>query len=130
MKAAVIIPAWNEEASLPGLLAGIAGSGSVDVIVVDNGSTDGTAEVARQGEAIVVGEPRRGYGYACAAGVRVAVERGAEVLVFLDADGSFDPAEITDILAPIERGQADLVLGSRPAGGMEAGSMPPCPIHT
>ena len=92
---------------------------------MDNGSTDRTAEVARQAGAVVVSEPRAGYGYACAAGVRAAAEQGAEVLVFLDADGSFDPAQIPDLLAPIEAGQADLVLGSRPAGGMEPGAMPP-----
>ena len=96
-----------------------------EVIVVDNGSTDRTAEVARQAGAVVVREPRAGYGYACAAGVRAAAEQDAEVLVFLDADGSFDPAQIRDLLAPLESGQADLVLGSRPAGGIEPGAMPP-----
>jgi glycosyltransferase involved in cell wall biosynthesis len=95
------------------------------VIVVDNASTDETAEVARQAGAVVVAEPRPGYGFACAAGVRAAGERGAEAVVFLDADGSFDPAQIPDLLAPIQAGQADLVLGSRPAGGMEPGAMPP-----
>jgi glycosyltransferase involved in cell wall biosynthesis len=95
------------------------------VVVVDNGSTDCTAEVAQQAGAVVVAEPRAGYGFACAAGVRVAAERGADLLVFLDADGSFDPAQIPDLLAPIRSGQADLVLGSRRTGGMERGAMPP-----
>jgi glycosyltransferase involved in cell wall biosynthesis len=125
MKVAVIIPAWNEEIPLPGVLDEIPRSAAVNVIVVDNGSTDGTAEVARQGGAIVVSEPRRGYGFACAAGVRAAAERGAGVLAFLDADGSLDPAQLPDLLAPIEESEADLVLGSRPAGGIEAGAMPP-----
>jgi glycosyltransferase involved in cell wall biosynthesis len=95
------------------------------VIVVDNGSTDRTVEVARHAGASVVSEPRAGYGYACAAGVRAAADQGAEVLVFLDADGSFDPAEVPELLAPIEAGQAELVLGSRTKGGMEPGAMPP-----
>jgi hypothetical protein len=57
--------------------------------------------------------------------VRQAAECGADILIFLDADGSFDPAQIRDLLAPIRTGDADLVLGSRPAGGMERGAMPP-----
>jgi glycosyltransferase involved in cell wall biosynthesis len=95
------------------------------VVVVDNGSTDGTAQVAREAGAVVVDEPRLGYGYACAAGVRAARQQGAEVLVFVDGDGSFDPAQIDQLLAPIEAGRADLVLGSRPAGGIEPGAMLP-----
>lgn len=124
LKAAIIIPARNEEMPLPGVIAEIP-LGKAGVIVVDNGSTDRTAEVARQAGASVVDEPRAGYGYACAAGVRAAADQGAEVLVFLDADGSFDSAQASDLLAPIEAGRAELVLGSRTAGGMEPGAMPP-----
>jgi glycosyltransferase involved in cell wall biosynthesis len=109
---------------LPGVIAEIP-PGKAGVIVVDNGSTDRTAEVAQLAGAVVVDEPRAGYGYACAAGVRAAADHGAEVLVFLDADGSFDPAQASDLLAPIDAGQAELVLGSRTAGGMESGAMPP-----
>ena len=65
--------------------------------------------MAQQAGTLVVHEPRAGYGYACAAGVRAAAERDAQVLVFLDADGSFDPAQIPELLAPIEAGVADLV---------------------
>jgi glycosyltransferase involved in cell wall biosynthesis len=122
---ALIIPARNEASPLPGLIAEIPPTAADLLIVVDNGSTDHTAEAARQGGALVIGEPRAGYGYACAAGVDAALGRGAEVLVFLDADGSFDPRQVPDLLAPIEAGQADLVLGSRLAGGMEPGAMPP-----
>jgi glycosyltransferase involved in cell wall biosynthesis len=125
LKTAIIIPARNEEAPLPDVIAEIPPGAADLVLVVDNGSTDRTAEVARQAGAVVVRAPRAGYGYACAAGVLAASGRGAGVFVFLDADGSFDPAQIPDLLAPIEAGQADLVLGSRPAGGMEPGAMPP-----
>ena len=120
----MILPARNEEIPLPGVLAEIPVEGIDWVVVVDNGSTDRTAKVARQAGAVIVAEPRAGYGFACAAGVRAAAERGADLLVFLDADGSFDPAQIPDLLAPIRSGQADLVLGSRRAGGMERGAMP------
>lgn len=125
MKTAIIIPARNEEVPLPGVIAEIPPAVADEVLVVDNGSTDRTAEAARHAGAVVVHAPQAGYGYACAAGVGVATERGAEVLVFLDADGSFDPTEIPQLLAPIQAGQADLVLGSRLAGGIELGAMPP-----
>ena len=125
MKVAVIIPAHDEELPLPGVLAEIPPEMVDVVVVVDNGSTDGTAQVAQAAGVQLVHEPRFGYGYACAAGVRAAAEQGLDVLVFLDADGSFDPAQIPELLAPIAAGQADLVLGSRPAGGMEPGAMPP-----
>jgi len=124
LKTAVILPARNEASPLPGVLAEISMEMVDLVVVVDNGSADGTAEAARQAGAVVVAEPRAGYGFACAAGARVAAEQGAEVMVFLDADGSFDPAQMPDLLAPIRSGEADLVLGSRRSGGMERGAMP------
>jgi glycosyltransferase involved in cell wall biosynthesis len=124
-KTAVVIPARNEESPLPRVLADIPVESVDMIIVVDNGSTDRTAEVARQAGAIVVSEPRAGYGYACAAGIRVAQEHSAEILVFLDADGSFDPGQIPKLTAPIKAKRAELVLGSRLAGGMEPGAMPP-----
>jgi glycosyltransferase involved in cell wall biosynthesis len=125
LKTAVILPAHNEEVPLPGVLSEIPAEAVDLVVVVDNSSTDDTAKAARQAGAVVVAEPRAGYGFACAAGVRFAAEQDAEVLVFLDADGSFDPTQIPDLLAPIRSGQADLVVGSRHAGGMERGAMPP-----
>jgi len=124
LRTAVILPARNEEITLPGVLAEIPTREVGWVIVVDNASTDRTAEVSRQAGAIVFREPRPGYGYACAAGVQAARDHGADVVVFLDADGSFDPGAIPDLVAPIAADLADLVLGSRPAGGMEAGAMP------
>jgi len=122
MKIAVIIPALNEEESLPHVLAELRGSIIDRVIVVDNGSTDRTAAVAAAGGALVVHEPQRGYGAACLTGIRAAHE--ADILVFLDADGSFDAGEIPLLVAPIERGEAELVLGSRLRGEREPGAMP------
>ena len=122
MKIAVIIPALNEEESLPYVLPELPWSILDRVIVVDNGSTDRTAVVAAAGGALVVHEPQRGYGAACFAGIRAAQE--ADIFVFLDADGSFDAGEIPLLVAPIERGEAELVLGSRLRGERESGAMP------
>ena len=122
VKLSVIIPALNEEESLPFVLGELPWSTLYQVIVVDNGSQDRTAEVAAAHGALVVHEPQRGYGAACLAGVRAAPE--AEILIFLDADGSFDAQEIPLLIDPIERGEAALVLGSRLAGKREPGAMP------
>jgi len=110
MRVSVIIPALNEAESLGRLLNEVPGELVHEVIVVNNGSTDNTAEVAQSAGAVVIDEPRRGYGFACAAGVAAA---DGEVLVFLDGDGSFAPGELNHLLAPLDRGEADLVLGSR-----------------
>ena len=118
----LIIPALNEADCLPTLLAEVPHALLHETIVVDNGSTDGTAAVARAAGARVVSEPRCGYGYACAAGVMAAT---GTILVFMDGDGSFVPAELSQLVAPIGTGQADLVLGTRLRGGMSAGAMPP-----
>jgi glycosyltransferase involved in cell wall biosynthesis len=92
------------------------------VIVVDNGSRDGTARVAEDAGAKVVYEPRRGYGRACLAGITAAED--AEILAFLDADHSDYPAQLVDILAPILAGEADLVIGSRSLGRRAPGAHP------
>jgi glycosyltransferase involved in cell wall biosynthesis len=119
----VIIPALNEACNIGRLVAEVLEKSPVHVIVVDNGSTDGTAEEARAAGAHVIHEPRRGYGYACAAGVAAASD--ADVLAFLDGDYSSLPSELPVILAPILADKADLVLGSRPRGHIAAGAMPP-----
>lgn len=121
MEISLIIPALNEVDCIGPLLAELPSGVIHEVIVVDNGSTDGTGEAAACAGARVVCEPRRGYGYACAAGVAAA--RG-DTLAFMDGDGSFVPAELPSLLAPIRRGEADLVLGTRMQGGMAAGAMP------
>jgi glycosyltransferase involved in cell wall biosynthesis len=91
------------------------------VIVVDNGSTDGTGDLARASGATVVREPRRGYGSACRAGVLAADDN--DILVLMDADAADDPADLAHILAPIVRNEADLVVGSRTLGRVEDGAM-------
>jgi glycosyltransferase involved in cell wall biosynthesis len=109
------------ERSIGAVLRAIPRDVVTEVIVVDGGSTDATAAVAAAHGAAVITESRRGYGRACAVG---AVAAHGEALVFLDADGAADPREIAGLLAPIARGEADLVLGSRLAGAMPAGAMP------
>jgi glycosyltransferase involved in cell wall biosynthesis len=119
---AVIIPALNEAGNIQRLVAEVRAIVPDRVIVVNNGSTDATAEEAQSAGAQVVHEPRRGYGYACAAGIAAA--RDVDVLAFIDGDGSFLPAELPALLAPILAGKADLVLGSRWQGNIAHGAMP------
>ena len=117
----VIIPALNESGNIRQLVHEVYATVPAEVIVVDNGSSDSTAQEAREAGAKVVSEPRRGYGYACAAGV--AESQDADVLVFLDGDHSFAPSDLPSLLGPILDGQADLVLGSRSLGYIEPGAM-------
>jgi glycosyltransferase involved in cell wall biosynthesis len=106
----VILPALNEAAALPTALASFPPE--ADLLVVDNDSTDQTAAVAAAHGAQVVHEPRRGFGAACWTGVQAAT---GEVLVFADADGSFDGADLPAVARPVLAGEADLVVGSRMA---------------
>lgn len=123
----VLIPAWNEEKSLPKVLADLPKSWVRQVIVCDNGSTDRTAEVAKASGAIVIFQPERGYGNACLAGMRylqsLAPSEQPDIVVFLDGDFSDYPEELPQVVAPIIRGEQDMVIGSRRLGGMEAGAM-------
>ncbi|MBI2956299.1 MAG: glycosyltransferase family 2 protein [Acidobacteria bacterium] len=119
---ALLLPALNEEQALVQLLDELPRGLFARVVVVDNGSTDGTAEVARRRGAEVVREPERGYGRACLAGL-AALEGDVDIVVFMDADGSDVPAEAERLLAPILAGEADLVIGSRALGTAEPGSL-------
>ena len=123
-KVCAVIPALNEEASIGLVLRELPRDVVGTVIVADNGSSDATAERAAAAGAIVVREPRRGYGTACHAGL-AALPRDCEVVVFLDADHSDHPEEVVRLLAPIERGEADLVIGSRVLGDAEPGALLP-----
>lgn len=119
---AVIIPALNEARALPRVLAAIPSWVSC-TIVADNGSTDGTGEVARRHGALVVREPRRGYGSACLAAMEALPS--VDIVVFLDGDASDDPSEMSTLVAPIAAGEADFVLGSRTLGERERGALTP-----
>jgi len=118
----VVIPALNEEEPIADVVRAIPRNIIDEVIVVDNGSTDCTAERAMAAGAGVVHEPRRGYGRACRAGMR-AVSPQSGVLVFLDGDGSDCPEMMPHLLAPILEGTHDFVIGSRTRGERETGSM-------
>lgn len=123
---AVIIPALNEAPAIARVVAGLWAQAHIPlerIIVVDNGSSDGTGGLARGAGAQVVREERRGYGRACRAGVAAA--DGADVIVLLDGDAADDPRDLPRVLAPLLGGQADLVVGSRALGVWESGSMTP-----
>ncbi|HYV60028.1 MAG TPA: glycosyltransferase family 2 protein [Acidimicrobiia bacterium] len=113
----VVLPVLDEVDAIPQVLARLPRG--YEPIVVDNGSTDGSATVALNLGARVVIEPARGFGAACFAGLRAAT---ADVVCFMDCDGSLDPADLLLVSAPLISGEADLVLGARCA--TEAGAWP------
>jgi len=125
LRIGIVIPALDEEGSIGRVLQGIPlilpGGRVVDIVVVDNGSTDATAPVARRHGARVVVEPKRGYGSACLTGI--AALGDVDVVVFLDADYSDRPQELPALLVPIQTGAAELVIGSRVRGGAAPGSL-------
>jgi glycosyltransferase involved in cell wall biosynthesis len=124
MKISVIIPAYNEEQALGQVLRELPKEPNLDVVVVDNGSTDRTFMVAQAAHAKVAYEPRRGYGQACQTGLRMIAPE-SEVVVFLDGDHSDFPEELPKLVGPIERGEADFVIGSRTLGQAQPGSLTP-----
>ena len=117
-----VIPCFNEEAAIANVVRDCLECGLDEVVVVDGGSSDRTAERAMEAGARVVQEPRRGYGRACAAGV-AALRQDCEIVVFLDGDGSDNPAFARPIIAPVAEGKVDFVMGSRLRGRREPGSL-------
>jgi hypothetical protein len=120
-----VIPALDEAASIGAVLDSLPRGLVRRVIVCDNGSRDGTPEAARARGAIVVREPRRGYGAACLRALAAIATDPPDAVLFLDADGSDDPGEAPALLAPIAEGRADLVIGSRTLGEREPGALTP-----
>ncbi len=123
-RVAVIIPVFNERDSLPLVVGDLPRDRVSEVIVVDNGSTDGTDEIARGLPVRLVREARQGYGSACLAGIAALAARPPDVVVFLDGDYSDHPDELPLLLEAIADG-ADLVIGSRRLGRAEPGALLP-----
>lgn len=124
---AVLVPALDEEEELPRALGALPEGAADRVVVVDNGSTDRTPEVARTAGATVLREPERGYGAACLTGIRhlASLRRPPDVLVFLDADAAAEAARIDAVAGPVARDEADLVLGVRRAPDGVEGNLHP-----
>ncbi len=123
-RVSAVVPALDEALSIGRVVEDLLAQpllASGEVIVVDNGSTDGTGEIARRTGARVVREERRGYGYACFAGVLAAED--AEIIVLLDGDAADDPEDLPRVLMPLLEDEADLVVGSRVLGTRDRGAM-------
>jgi glycosyltransferase involved in cell wall biosynthesis len=121
-----LIPALDEEEALPAVIRGLHVEGVSRVLVVDNGSSDRTAEAARAAGAAVVREEERGYGAACLEGLREIERRGwdPDVVLFLDGDGSDDPSALGSVVDPILEGDAELVIGVRGEDGRPSQEVP------
>jgi glycosyltransferase involved in cell wall biosynthesis len=118
----VIIAALNEEAAIAKVIEAVPKDLAGEIVVVDNGSKDRTAEIAAAAGARVVHEPVPGYGRAFRAGLR-SISPRCEIVVFLDGDGSDCPEMMDRLVTPIVEGKAEFVIGSRTRGNREAGSM-------
>lgn len=124
MKAAVIIPALNEEKSITKVIEKIPPDLVEQIIVADNGSTDNTVNAAKSMGARIAHARTKGYGFACLAGLEL-LEDDIDTVVFLDGDYSDYPEEMPLLLEPIMNDEADLVIGSRTRGKREEGALPP-----
>lgn len=126
-KTVVIIPALNEERSIGQVIADISRDLATEIVVVNNGSTDSTAQVASDSGATVIDEERRGYGQACLAGISYIKSSSyvPDIIVFLDGDYSDYPGEMKDLISPISEDGYDLVIGSRTIGERQKGALLP-----
>lgn len=126
-KTVVIIPALNEERSIGRVIADIPWDLVTEIVVVNNGSTDSTAQVASDCGATVIDEERRGYGQACLAGMDYIKNSSyvPDIMVFLDADYSDYPQEMKNLISPITEEGYDLVIGSRTIGERQRGALLP-----
>ncbi|GBD96199.1 MAG TPA: glycosyltransferase family 2 protein [Nitrospirae bacterium] len=122
-KIAVIIPALNEEKTLPAVLNDIPGDLVDEVVVIDNGSSDKTPEIAKERGATLLFESRRGYGYPCLRGIEYLKTKNPDIVVFLDGNYSDHPDEIIKLVEPVVRDDYDLVCGSRIMGKIEEGAL-------
>jgi glycosyltransferase involved in cell wall biosynthesis len=121
----VIIPALNEEQSIRHVVESLPRSSVSKIIVVDNGSADRTAEIAREAGATVLREPRKGYGYACLTGIAHVLRCNPDIIAFVDGDLSDYPEDLPDILRPIREEGCEMVIGSRMLGKRERGALLP-----
>ncbi len=124
LRVGVVIPAFNEEHSISRVVEGIPPYVD-DIVVVDNGSTDQTADRAKLSGATVLHESRRGYGFACLKGIDHLVQRQTDIVVFLDGDFSDYPEDLPGLLRPIVKDEYDLVIGSRMLGERQPGALLP-----
>lgn len=124
MKTAVIIPAYNEEASIGKVISDISQSLVSEIIVVNNNSTDRTAKIAKDAGATVLREDLLGYGAACLKGIEYLSDKDFEIVVFIDGDYSDYPEELNLLVAPIKNKVYEFVLGSRVLGNSEKGALP------
>lgn len=125
MNCYVIIPAFNEANSVGKVIQAIPKEQVKDIIVVNNNSNDQTSVVALENGAVVLSEPRQGYGYACLKGIEYLEGKAVDIVVFLDADYSDYPEQLPEVIAPIVYKGYDFVIGSRALGKKENGSMTP-----
>lgn len=121
----VVIPAFNEARAIGRVIRDIPAGQAEEIVVVNNASTDETEHRARAAGATVLREDRKGYGWACLRGIDYARSRKPDIIVFLDGDHSDHPEEMPRLVAPIARGEADFVIGSRMTGAREPGAMLP-----
>lgn len=123
----VIIPAYNEEASIAKVIADIPQDLVQEVIVVNNNSSDNTPKVAKAAGATVLDEPQQGYGAACLKGIAYLKDKkiAPDIVVFIDGDYSDFPQQMPEVVAPIIEQNIDMVIGSRALGERQKGAMMP-----